>query len=143
MAKLARLEKELCGRRAGLVLFDAVNGYLHPADPAKKAFLAERNIIPNLQRLLRGARGAGMTAFYPSGAHAPDHADSVDRLTDTDMDLVIGRVKETPIRPHFHRDSKDAEVAPELAPAEGDVVIPKTEMECVLPDQSRSATAGA
>jgi len=125
MAKLARLERELSGRHAGLVLFDALNGYLHPGNPAKRAFLAERNIIANLQRLLHGARQAGMTAFYPSGAHAPDHADSVDRLTDTDMDLVRDGVKEMPIRPHFHRGSTDAEIAPELAPSEGDVVIPK------------------
>jgi nicotinamidase-related amidase len=125
MAKLARLERELSGRHAGLVLFDALNGYLHPGNPAKRAFLAERNIIANLQRLLHGARQAEMTAFYPSGAHAPDHADSVDRLTDTDMDLVRDGVKEMPIRPHFHRGSTDAEIAPELAPSEGAVVIPK------------------
>jgi nicotinamidase-related amidase len=125
MAKLTRLERELSGRHAGLVLFDALNGYLHPDNPAKKAFLAERNIIANLQRLLHGARHAGMTAFYPSGAHAPDDADSVDRLTDTDMDLVSDGVKEKPIRPHFHRGSTDAEIAPELAPSEGDVMIPK------------------
>ncbi len=125
MAKLSRVETALTGRSTGLVLFDALNGYLHPADRAKRDFLAERNIIGNMQRLLRAARQAAIAVFYPSGAHAPDHADSVDRLTDTDMDLHSESVRHAPIRPHFHRGSRDAEIAPELAAAEGDIMIPK------------------
>jgi ureidoacrylate peracid hydrolase len=126
MAKIARLEKRLNAGHTALVLFDALNGYLHPAsDPAKVAFLKQRNILPNLQRLLQGARKAGLTTFYPAGAHAPDGADAVDRLTDTDMDLGQGGSVDKPIRPHFYAGSKDAEIAPELAPAEGDVVVPK------------------
>lgn len=125
MAKIARLERNLSAGHTGLVLFDALNGYLHPGNPAKVQFLAERNILPNMQRLLAGARKVGMTTFYPSGAHAPDGSDSVDRLTDTDMDLAPGGSAEKPIRPHFHAGSRDAEIAPELAPAKGDVVVPK------------------
>jgi nicotinamidase-related amidase len=125
MAKLARLERHLSAGSTGLILFDALNGYLHPNNPAKVQFLAERNIIGNLQRLLEGARGVGMTAFYPSGAHAPDGSDSVDRLTDMDMDLAQGGSADQPIRPHFHAGSREAEIAPELTPAKGDVMVPK------------------
>jgi nicotinamidase-related amidase len=125
MAKIARLDRNLSASHTGLVLFDALNGYLHPDNPAKVRFLAERNIIPNLQRLLAGARKTGMTVFYPSGAHAADGSDSVDRLTDTDMELAPGGSVEKPIRPHFHKGSREAEIAPELAPAPGDVVVPK------------------
>jgi nicotinamidase-related amidase len=125
MAKISRLDKTLSARRTGLVLFDALHGYLHPDDPAKRKFLDERNILPNLQRLLAGARKAGMTAFYPAGAHAPDGADTVLRLTDTDMDLAPGGGADKPIKPRFHRGSKAAEIAAELAPREGDVVVPK------------------
>jgi nicotinamidase-related amidase len=126
MAKIARLDKRLTADHTGLVLFDALNGYLHPAgNPSKVAFLKEHNILPNLQRLLTGARKARLTTFYPSGAHAPDGSDSVDRLTDTDMDLGQGGSADKPIRPHFHAGSKDAEIAPELAPAKGDVVVTK------------------
>src|SRR6266478_7101222 len=109
MAKLARLERHLSAGDTGLILFDALNGYLHPNDPAKVQFLAERNIIPNLQRLLQAARRIGMTTFYPSGAHAPDGSDSVDRLTDTDMNLGHGGGVGRPIRPHFYPDSNEAE----------------------------------
>jgi nicotinamidase-related amidase len=98
MARIKRLGERLQGERTGLVLFDALHGYLHPTDPAKVAFLEERSILSNLQRLLAGARRVGMTVFYPMGAHAPDGSDAVARLTDTDMDL---------------------------APAPGDVRIPK------------------
>jgi ureidoacrylate peracid hydrolase len=125
MANLARLERPLSAANTGLILFDALNGYLHPNNPAKVQFLAERKIIANLQRLLEGARKVGMTVFYPSGAHAPDGADSVDRLTDTDMDLAPGGNADQPIRPHFHAGSRDAEIAPELTPAKGDLLVPK------------------
>ena len=75
MAKIARLDKNLSAANTGLVLFDALNGYLHPASAAKTAFLAERNILPTMQRLLAGARKVGMTAFYPAGAHGADGVD--------------------------------------------------------------------
>jgi nicotinamidase-related amidase len=125
MANISRLERTLRRGNAGLVLFDALNGYLHPNDAKKRAFLEERSILKNLQRLLAGARRAGLTTFYPSGAHAADGSDTVERLTDTDMDLAPLGSADKPIRPHFHKGSKDSEIAPELAPAPGDVVVPK------------------
>jgi ureidoacrylate peracid hydrolase len=124
MAKIARLTESLAGDHAGLVLFDALHGYLHAKDPGKARFLDERRILPNLQRLLQGARAAGITTFYPAGAHAPDGSDFVERLTDTDMDLSPGGA-ETPIKPRFTRGSPEAEIAAELAPAPGDVVVRK------------------
>ncbi len=125
MARVSRLEKQLSAATTGLILFDALNGYLHPADPKKQAFLAERNIVPNLQRLMAGARAVDMTVFYPSGAHAPDGSDTVARLTDTDMELrPLGDGAPT-IKPGFFAGSKEAEIAPELAPAPGDRIIPK------------------
>jgi ureidoacrylate peracid hydrolase len=123
MASISRLRKTLDRDHTGLILFDALHGYLHPDDPKKRTFLAERNILANLQRLLAGARRAGLTTFYPSGSHAPDGSDVVERLTDTDMELrPIG---ETPIVPHIRKNSKDADIAAELAPVAGDVTIPK------------------
>jgi len=125
MARISRLERNLSAARAGLVMFDTLNGYLHPGDPAKQKFLAERNILPNMQRLLAGARKVGMTAFYACGAHAADGSDSVARLTDTDMELKPKTAGEKPFFPRFHKGSTDAEIAPEIAPAAGDVVVPK------------------
>ena len=125
MAILSRLNKSLDRGHTGLILFDALHGYLHPTDPKKLAFLQDRKILANLQRLLAGARRAGLTTFYPSGAHAPDGADTVERLTDTDMDLNPLGARDKPIVPHIRKGSKDSEVAAELAPAAGDVMVPK------------------
>ena len=125
MAKISRLKKTLDKDNAGLVLFDALHGYLHPGDPHKRTFLEERNILKNLQRLLAGARHAGITTFYPSGSHAPDGSDVVERLTDTDMDLRPIGDRDKPIVPHIRKDSKDSEIAAELPPAPGDVFVPK------------------
>ncbi len=41
------------------------------------------------------------------------------------MDLNPGGSAEKPIRPHFHAGSRAAEIAPEVAPAKGDVMVPK------------------
>lgn len=123
MARISRLNQALDKNNTGLILFDVLHGYLHPADPKKRAFLAQHNILANLQRLLAGARRAGLTTFYPSGAHAPDGSDVVERLTDTDMDL--NPIGEKPIVPHIRKNSKDSEVAAELTPAPGDVMVPK------------------
>ena len=125
MARISRLEKNLSAARTGLVMFDSLNGYLHPSDPAKQKFLADRNILPNMQRLVAGARKVGMTVFYPSGAHAADGSDSVARLTDTDMDLKPKFPGDSPFFPRFHKGSKESDIAPEIAPAAGDVVVPK------------------
>jgi nicotinamidase-related amidase len=125
MAKISRLDKNLRAETTGLVLFDALHGYLHPQDPGKVRFLEERNILPNLKRLLDGARKVGMTTFYPAGAHAEDGSDTVARLTDTDMDLSPGGGADKPIKPRFFKGSADAEIAAELAPGPGDVVVRK------------------
>ena len=125
MAKITRLQEALRADNTGLILFDALHGYLHPKDPGKAHFLEERNILPNLTCLLDGARRVGMTTFYPAGAHAPDGSDTVARLTDTDMDLSPRGSTDKPIKPPYYKGSRDAEIAAELAPAPGDVVVPK------------------
>jgi ureidoacrylate peracid hydrolase len=123
MARVSRLEKNLAASRTGLVMFDTLNGYLHPSDPAKQKFLDERNILPNMQRLVAAARKVGINTFYPSGAHAADGSDSVARLTDTDMELnpISGAQKP----PRFHKGGTESEIAPEIGPIKGDVVVPK------------------
>lgn len=125
MAIISRMEPTLGPDHTALVLFDTLNGYLHPKNPNKQLFLDERRILPNMKKLLTGARKAGLTTFYPSGAHAPDGSDTVDRLTDTDMELAPRGAKSKPIKVPFHKDTWESEIAAELKPARGDVIVPK------------------
>jgi nicotinamidase-related amidase len=123
MAVISRLDPTLSAQHTALVLFDTLHGYLHPQDEAKRRFLAEHNILANMQRLLMGARKAGLVTFYPMGAHAADGSDWVERLTDTDMNLnpIGGKT----IKLAIAKDTEDFEIAEELKPAPSDVLIPK------------------
>jgi ureidoacrylate peracid hydrolase len=125
MAVISRTEATLGADHTGLVLFDTLHGYLHPTDAKKRAFLKEHKILPNMKRLLAGARKAGLTTFYPMGQHAADGSDTVARLTDTDMDLNPGGARKGTIKPRFHKGSKTTEIATEVKPAKGDLLIPK------------------
>lgn len=125
MAKISRLKKDLRADHCGLILFDALNGYLHPKDPKKQAFLKEHNVLKNLKRLLDGAHKAGMTVFYPTGAHAKDGSDTVARLTDTDGDLKPHTGARDLNKPVFSKGSWESQIAKEVAPASRDVVVPK------------------
>ena len=85
----------------------------------------ERNILPNLQRLLAGARRAGLTTFYPSGAHAPDGSDTVDAADRHRHGPEAAAPTDSRSGRDFTRTPTDSEIAPELAPIEGDVVVRK------------------
>lgn len=119
------METNLSAARTGLIMFDTLNGYLHRDNPDKAKFLDERKILPNMQSLLAGARKVGMTTFYPSGAHAADGSDSVERLTETDMELKPLTAGRKPIAPPFYKNTKSAQIAPELAPLATDVIVSK------------------
>ena len=76
------LNPSLAANRAGIVMFDALNDYLHPSDPAKEANLRKWHIRENMARLIKGARDNGLTVFYASGDHAPRrrrYCDTADR----------------------------------------------------------------
>jgi nicotinamidase-related amidase len=119
------MEPTLGADHTALILFDSLNGYLHPKDPKKRKFLAERNILPNMTKLLKGARRAGLVTFYPSGHHAADGSDTVDRLCDTDMELNPFKGRRIAFTQAIFKNTKSSQIAPELTPAQGDVIVPK------------------
>jgi len=119
------LDPSLAKDRAGLVLFDPLHGYLHPADRDKEANLRKWRVRENMQRLVEGARANGVTVFYAFGDHAPDGADVASRLTDTDMDLNPWAGRERRFMPTHRRGDAGAAIAAEVAPTETDVMVPK------------------
>ena len=132
MAAKAKLTETLGPDHAALLLFDSLHGYLHPKDPKKQAFLKANNVLPNMTRLLKGARRAGLRTFYACGDHAADGSDIVVKLTDTNMDLKpwpngpVAAAQRKAIAPSIRHGTKDAEIAKELKPRpDWDVVVPK------------------
>jgi ureidoacrylate peracid hydrolase len=119
------LDPALTPDRAGLVMFDSLNTYLHPEDPVKEQHLRDWKIRENMQTLVGGAHAAGMTVFYASGDHAADGADIATRLTDTDMELRPWGDRDRTFNPSARHGTEAAAVAPEVAPAPGDVMVPK------------------
>lgn len=124
IAKQWNLEPQLTKDRAALVLFDVLQSYLHPEDPAKAALLQASGTVGHLQQLLEGARRAGLRVFYAAANHSPDGSDSARRLTDADYDLT----RWTPKSPQtfkmaVYRGEQGARVADELTPRDGEDIL--------------------
>lgn len=111
--------------RTALVLFDVLTAYLHPAEPAKAAALAERQLLARLQALLQDFGGQGAWVCFACAAHSPDGGDVLERLTDTAMDLRPWSGAPRPVRPDVHRGEAGAEIAEELTPRPGELVLPQ------------------
>jgi nicotinamidase-related amidase len=121
------LDPKLTSESAALLLFDVLQGYLHPSDPAKAAALEAAGTAANLARLLAGARETGLRVFYAAGDHAADGSDTAQRLTDTDYDLRPWSTEHPQtFRQRFSHGDREAQVAGDLAPRDGeDILISK------------------
>lgn len=100
-------------RRSALLLIDMAHDFVDEggtiADAGGADYRARAQaIVPKLARLVEAARAAGVTVIYSTDSHTPD-----------DVEL-----KKWP--PHAMRGTHWAEILPEIAPAEGDLVLPKT-----------------
>jgi nicotinamidase-related amidase len=99
--------------RSALVLIDMAHDFVDEggtiADAGGPDYRARaRGIVPKLAQLVEAARAAGVAVVYATDSHTPD-----------DLEL-----KKWP--PHSMRGTHWAEILPELAPADGDIVLPKT-----------------
>jgi nicotinamidase-related amidase len=97
---------------SALVVIDLANDFVYAggviADAGGPEYqaLAQR-IIPTLKRLVEAARKAGVTVVYATDAHTPDDCE----------------LRKWP--PHAMRGTHEAEIVPDLAPQEGDLVLEK------------------
>jgi len=89
--------------KQALLVVDMLNDFLTGHLKCERA----GKIVPNLQRLLSGARDAGVPVVYSRDAHLPN-----------DFELRVWGE-------HAMAGSPGAEVIPELAPEDGDFDIPK------------------
>src|SRR5689334_23476168 len=74
-------------KRSALILFDMLNHYLKPADPAIAKEIAEKRVVEHTARLLAAAREHGVSVFYTNGDHRADGRDFIATITDPNMNL--------------------------------------------------------
>jgi nicotinamidase-related amidase len=99
--------------KSAVLVIDLANDFLYAggviANAGGPAYQQRAQaILPALKRLLEGARAAGVLVVYATDAHHPD-----------DVELAKWP-------PHAMKGTKWAEIAPEVAPHPGDLVLEKT-----------------
>jgi len=116
---------DLDPQRTGLILFDFLNAYFRGANEESQRRMEP--VVANCVRLRAAADQMAIPVFYPKADHRLDGRDAALLYSDTDMRLEPW--------PDPERDRFDArhtvaanwsgEIIDELAPADGDYVIPK------------------
>ncbi|MDX2224847.1 MAG: isochorismatase family cysteine hydrolase [Rhodospirillaceae bacterium] len=110
---------------AVLLLIDIQQGFCGPERAGvKRDTSVLRPAVEGAAKLLKVAREANIPVIYTSMAFAPDYADG-GLLT---RELRPNLKKKNELR----RDTKDAEIMPEIAPEPGDLVIYKQRYSAVI-----------
>jgi nicotinamidase-related amidase len=104
--------------RTGLVVFDMLEAY--------RTAIEEAGTVRPVQRLLAGARSAGVPVFWARADHRADGADFARTLTDTDQRLQpwTDEVPQ-PTRPPHASGSRGLQVLGELGQRPSDYDVPK------------------
>jgi nicotinamidase-related amidase len=109
---------ELDPRRTGIVVFDMLEAY-RPA-------IEQAGTVAPVQRLLAGARAAGVPVFWARADHRTDGADFARTATDTDQRLRPWTAENPPpTRPPHGSGSAGLQVLAELGQRPDDYDVPK------------------
>jgi nicotinamidase-related amidase len=104
--------------RVAVVVFDMLEAYRPEIEKA--------GTVPPVQRLLAGARAAGIPVFWARADHRPDGADLARTRSDTDRELrPWSEAHPQPIRPPHGSGSPGLQVLAELDRRDGDYDVPK------------------
>jgi ureidoacrylate peracid hydrolase len=110
-------------RASTLLLFDFLDGHVN-RDEASRARYAP--VIANAARLLEAARERGVMVTYACADHRPDGAMDVRTIRDADNRLQpIDPADADAHKPVIRGGTPQVRVVKELAPREGDFVVPK------------------
>lgn len=101
------------GASPALVIVDMQVDFVDPDSPSTCAPMAQER-LPDIRRLLATARAAGIPVFFTQGLVAPDLSD---------VGLWKGWAHRTGLCQI--EGSRGAEIVPELAPQNGETVVPK------------------
>jgi maleamate amidohydrolase len=106
-------ERNGLGGRPALVIVDMQNDFVDPDSPSTCAPMAQER-MPSIRQLLEAAREAAIPVFFSQGLVKRDLSD---------VGLWKGRAHRTGLCQI--EGSRGAEIVPELAPLEGEVVVTK------------------
>lgn len=110
-------------RRTCLLVFDLLAGHVE-RDAASRARFAP--VIANVARLLAAARGNGTMVAYAHADHRADRATSARTLRDTDNRLRPLDPRDPGAHePLLTGGTAETRIVAELAPREGDYLVPK------------------
>lgn len=112
--------------KTGLVFFDFLNAYFKGASEDVQKRMEP--VVANCVRLRAAADNAGIPVFYAKADHRPDGKDASSLYSDTDMRLEPWTDPDAEAFDARHTVAAgnwSGEVIDELAPAEGDYVVPK------------------
>jgi ureidoacrylate peracid hydrolase len=116
---------DLDPNRTGLILFDMLNAYFRGANEETQRRMEP--VVANCVRLRAAADQAGIPVFYPKADHRLDGKDAARLYSDADM-----RLEPWPDPEVDRFDARQTvaanwsgEILDELAPVDGDYVIPK------------------
>ncbi|HEY7068414.1 MAG TPA: cysteine hydrolase [Chloroflexota bacterium] len=114
-------------KRSALVLFDMLNHYLKPSEPAIAKEIAEKRVVEHTARLLAAAREHGVSVFYTNGDHRADGRDFIATITDANMNLQSwpDGPQMMPHRAMVASGTHGAQPVDELAPRPEDITILK------------------
>jgi nicotinamidase-related amidase len=104
--------------RTGLVVFDMLEAYRQPIEAAGS--------IRPAQELIASCRAAGVPIFYAHADHRADGADFARSIADTDSHFrPWGEDNPIQLAPPHGSGSQGLKVMREIAPQEGDYMVPK------------------
>lgn len=110
--------------RTALLFFDFLNGHVKKNDPVNTE--RYRPVLVEAKKLLEGARANNIMVAYAHANHRADNATTAQTIRDTDNRLnPIDQKAPKPFKPVVEGGSWEAQIIDELAPIEGDYLIPK------------------
>jgi ureidoacrylate peracid hydrolase len=71
--------------RTGMLFFDALNVYLNPKEPERRAAIRESGVIDGLVRIQEACRAAGIAIFYGQGDHRADGKDFRPQIVEREI----------------------------------------------------------
>jgi nicotinamidase-related amidase len=119
--------------KTGMIFFDTLNRYLHPASPERQQAINESGVIQRMQKMKQACDAVGIPSFYPAADHRPDGKDGARQVVDRGMGGQAPDGQKGPfLTVPFSAATTDlvsgnpgVEIIPELAPTSEDYIIKK------------------